>query len=209
MLQLDHLLRTGSELSRREALLSSFLGSLRQTAFMINGSPLCGICLSLCDSKHLASSSSATMGNPVFPQAISTSCPEDIHRLLRTAVHDLVTYVFVQNKPICWDCSARQSHAQWYNRSEMLAFRCRKKKKRRKAFPYNKDKSLNSHGTRLDRHWQGKDRKSDRQCRVHQGGSKVNWLWSGFNLLIINPHISHLSCTTPLFICRCWIGELL
>lgn len=43
---------------------------------------LSNICLSLCDYKRLASSSSATMATPVFPQVISASCP----RFLKTYI---------------------------------------------------------------------------------------------------------------------------
>lgn len=167
---------------------------------------LSNICPSLCDYKRLASSSSATIVTPLCPQVISVSCP----RFLKTYIVSWEQLLMnVQDEPIRWDCLPG-----WDTLSSITGLKCllREKGKRRKGkyFVIIKIKVLiNMAWVELSWGRQASWEKSDRQCRVHQGGSKLNRLWSGFNRLLINLHISHLSCTTPLFICKCWICEQL
>lgn len=140
MIWLDHLLRTGSELYRREVLLCPLWGLVRQTAFVMNGNSFCLTPAWVCDYKCLASSSSTAMATSMFPQVISVSCP----RFLKTYIVSWEQLLMnVQDKPVRWDCLP-----SWDTLSAITGLRCllREKGKRRegKYFVIIKIKVLNN-----------------------------------------------------------------
>lgn len=136
MVWLDYLLRAGSELTRREALLCPFWGLLIQTTFVIDGSPLNGLLLVppqlwglqcfLTSPLRCVAGSWRRLPSPQNVYLWSTwllACPEQ-------------------------NCQLRLlSPAQWYNRSEMLALRhgAKEKRKEGKNFIIIKTKVLTWH----------------------------------------------------------------
>lgn len=128
---------------------------------------------------------------------------EDIHPLLRTVVHNPVSYLSVRTNPFLgtaqlgWDNSVVQPSLT----GVLPAMEKKQKRKKGKCFSTTKTEVV------TDMTWgRTTTRKvGTKKVKVRQGGSRLNWLWPGFSLRMINLHASHLSCTTTPFICKCWI----